>query len=114
MLLVFIKYVYSLYSHLLKAFLFRGLLHPHKALIIGERLLPLWMNSYIAVITPLGAISSFTRWKLVPQPNVLVQRDAGVLQPSLAYLVIGFIISSKHFKLCLGHSHFAKRVHVHT
>ena len=36
MLLVFIKYVYGLYSHLLKAFLCHGLPHVHKALITGE------------------------------------------------------------------------------
>lgn len=64
-------------------------------------------------MTPLGVIFTFTRWKLVPEPEEFLQRDAGLLQPSLAYPVIGFILSSKHFKLFLGHSHFAKRVHVH-
>lgn len=37
--LAFIKYVYGLYSRLLKAYLFHGLPHLHEALIAGGRLL---------------------------------------------------------------------------
>lgn len=40
MLLAFIKYVYSLSSHLLEAFLLQGLPHLHWALILpGDKLL---------------------------------------------------------------------------
>lgn len=61
-------------------------------------------------MAPPGVLSTFTGWKLLPQPAVFLQRDAGASQHSLAYLVTG--VSSRHFKLCLGHGRFAKRVHV--
>lgn len=68
---------------------------------------PLWVNSYIAQTAPSESPPFSLRGGWSHSPTYFCRRLQESCSP--AYLVTGFIICRKRFKLRLGHSRFAKR-----